>query len=755
MNSNRTAWAPRRLLVLLATLAAFVTAPAGAQASEAFSFLKDITPGASGSSPIAETADVDGTLFFTANDGVNGNELWKSDGTPAGTTLVEDILPGGVGSSPAEFLVWDDTLFFSADDGVSGRELWRSDGTPAGTFRIADINPGAGSSTPLELTRLGNRILFRANDGTVGAELWRTDGSPGGTVLVEDIRLGATGSGSSIFTAAGNLVFFQANDNVNGFELWKSDGTAAGTELLDIEPGAGGSFPLDIEAIGSQVLVSAFQSGTGVELFKSDGTPAGTNLLTDLNAGASGSEPEALAAVGDNVYFSATTPATGYELFKTDGTASGTTLVEDLVPGASSSFPQSITDASNSFSDRFFFRAVTSLGYELWVSDGTPGGTDLVEDINPGAADSFPSNLTVLGSRVYFMAQGADSLWDVWQSNGNAAGTFQISDDDNQTGAVTPLAKFNGRLIAERFDPVHGFEPWVGRPISDPIPAVVPFPSTQVGSRSSASVIEINNAGVAPLHPTDVRITDGNAGDFHVTHDGCSGLTIPAGLSCEIRVAFEPTATGFREANVLVLTDETDGGVFVPIAGNGTAAPPAGDTTPPDVHFTSGPAGLTNDSTPTFGFAMSEAGTLQCRTDGSQFAGCTSPSTTAALTDGPHTFTVRATDTAGNRSTVEREVLVDTTAPQTTLAAVPPKIKAKKKKKAKLTFNFSASEGSASLQCSIDGASFAACTSPLTATFKKGTHTFAVRSTDKAQNTDASPAQASFKVKLRKKKKKK
>jgi len=176
----------------------------------------------------------------------------------------------------------------------------------------------------------------------------------------------------------------------------------------------------------------------------------------------------------------------------------------------------------------------------------------------------------------------------------------------------------------------------------------------------------------------------------------------------------------------------------------------AGDTTAPDVFFTSGPAGLTNDATPSFGFAMSEAGTLQCRVDGAQFAACSSPKTTPALSQGPHTFEVRGIDAAGNKATVSRDILVDTAPPQTTLAAVPKKVKAKKKT-AKLSFSFSASEGGSSFECSIDGAAFTACTSPLAAKFKKGTHTFAVKSVDRAANADTSPATASFKVRTKKK----
>ena len=83
--------------------------------------------------------DVNGTLFFIADDGVNGAELWKSNGTAGGTVLVKDIRVGTSGSSLANLTNVNGTLFFSADDGVNGLELWKSDGTASGTVLVKDI----------------------------------------------------------------------------------------------------------------------------------------------------------------------------------------------------------------------------------------------------------------------------------------------------------------------------------------------------------------------------------------------------------------------------------------------------------------------------------------------------------------------------------------------------------------------------------------------------------------------------------------
>ena len=155
--------------------------------------VKDISTKAIGPSP-RQLTDVNGTLFFYAYDGLHGWELWKSDGTPDGTLLVKDIIPGGgdscyAGCDYIELTNVNGTLFFRADDGVYGEELWVSDGTPDGTVMVKDINPGWDSSYPDELTNV-NGMLFFSAQGDFGESLWKSDGTAEGTVLVKDIYPG-------------------------------------------------------------------------------------------------------------------------------------------------------------------------------------------------------------------------------------------------------------------------------------------------------------------------------------------------------------------------------------------------------------------------------------------------------------------------------------------------------------------------------------------------------------------------------------
>ncbi len=392
--------------------------------------VKDIRPGSSSSSPGSLTV-VGNTLYFTSDDGVNGKELWKSDGTAAGTVLVKDIRPGssssggvitgGLSSNPRNLTAVGNTLYFNAFDDVNGEELWKSDGTAAGTVLVADIGPGSNGSGPRNLTAVGNTLYFTAFDDVNGEELWKSDGTAAGTVRVKDIRPGSNGSNIRFPTAVGNTLFFTADNGVNGRELWKSDGTAAGTVLVkDIAPGS--SNPSYLTAVGNTVFFSANDGGgyggvNGRELWKSDGTAAGTVLVKDIGVShpyIPGTYPNNLTAVGNTLFFTPIDSVNGRELWKSDGTAAGTVLVKDIRPGYSSSLPRYLTAVGNTL----YFTAFDDVnGEELWKSDGTAAGTVLVADIRPGSNGSNPRNLRVVGSTLYFSANDGVNGYDLWALN--------------------------------------------------------------------------------------------------------------------------------------------------------------------------------------------------------------------------------------------------------------------------------------------------------------------------------------------------
>jgi ELWxxDGT repeat protein len=286
--------------------------------------------------------------IFSADDGTSGRELWRTDGTEAGTVRIKDIRPGIHGSNPtyitnAGGTSGTDLILFAADGVGTGVELWKTDGTAAGTVLVKDIRPGGPGSSPQNLTATPWGVLFSANDGSSGRELWKSDGTAAGTVLVKDLNPGTANSGPSQFTngsAGGSPVVFFTADGGQGVELWKTDGTAAGTVLVDdINPGTTGSTPRHLAWVGTDVAgpflaFSATDGTTGREFWKSDGTSAGTVLLKDLRPGTGSSNPADFAVTLVNntgeVLFTANVPGFGRELWRTDGTAAGTILIKDI-----------------------------------------------------------------------------------------------------------------------------------------------------------------------------------------------------------------------------------------------------------------------------------------------------------------------------------------------------------------------------------------------------------------------------------------
>jgi hypothetical protein len=231
--------------------------------------------------------------------------------------------------------------------------------------------------------------------------------------------------------------------------------------------------------------------------------------------------------------------------------------------------------------------------------------------------------------------------------------------------------------------------------------------------------------------------------------DGPTGEQWPLGSGKTMTFTFQETGT----KNVRVAVTDADGDTASAMKAIAVAAsgPPA-DTTAPETTISSGPTGTTNDSTPTFAFTASETGsTFQCRLDSGSWAGCASPWSTSSLSDGPHSVAVRATDAAGNTDatpasrafTVSTAPAPDTTAPDTAIGSGPTAATNDNTP----TFAFTATESGSTFRCRMDSGSWANCASPWTAsTLGDGAHSVAVRATDAAGNTDASPATRSFSV---------
>ena len=367
-------------------------------------------------------------IYFTADDRVNGNELWTSDGTAEGTQLVADINSSSEGSFASNLIELNDKLYFTANDGESGNELWVSDGTAEGTELVSDINPDLNDyglpngSYADSLTEFSGKLYFTADDGKSGRELFVSDGTAGGTSLLVDINPGLDNYGSPNssspynFIKFNNKLYFSANNSESGNELWVTDGTVEGTQLLiDIRSGfssygfAYGSYPSNFVEFNNKLYFSANDGENGNELWVTDGTVEGTQILADLSSGEgdysnNGSYPSDLVEFNNKLYFSARNDENGRELFSTDGTAEGTQLVADINPG------------------------VTDSGYYAYPND------------------SGVSNLTVVGEELFFIADNGDTGVELFKLTvEDLTDSSDTSDKLSKEENAEPVADLSGQ----------------------------------------------------------------------------------------------------------------------------------------------------------------------------------------------------------------------------------------------------------------------------------------------------------------------
>lgn len=519
-----------------------------------------------------------GLAYFSADDGIHGNELWVSDGTSAGTKIVKDITPGQSGTqirnitrfrtgvifstltSTRVYEVWvsdgteagtkkiyhtgeslydifipalftavgNETIYFVA----TGNQLWKTDGTVAGTQMVANFNTadfGYGGAID-NLVSFNGRLFFTLITSNYGAELWSTDGTKQGTGIYKDIFPGFGGSNPIHLTVVNNTLLFFATEDGNAYKLWQTKGDAAdiiavpqssgsqigytgpgiaftfnnamcfngGTGLYKYVPGsadgitklnninanqyavvnnniffiadqalwvADGSPALptilksekiqNMAAVGDNLYFTIDKGVNGVELWRSGGTIANTYLVKGNFPQTSNTAPAYLTGVGNTLLFAANDGITGNELWRSDGTTGGTALLKDINKTATASASPDLSKVRQQIinNNQLLFSATTpQYGNELYVTDGTTGGTKLLKNIAPGAADGLGLNGTPIGigpayftnfkSYSYFFAAKSDSILRVWRTDGTVAGTQQV-DSFTQTYYSDPPQVIN------------------------------------------------------------------------------------------------------------------------------------------------------------------------------------------------------------------------------------------------------------------------------------------------------------------------
>ncbi|HOC70612.1 MAG TPA: hypothetical protein PKO23_17535 [Candidatus Hydrogenedentes bacterium] len=429
------------------------------------------------------------TLFFVADDGIHGRELWAWHPAPENPDgicgLVIDLVPGPKGSEPSGLSNCGGWLYFKAvassseamfyqcnPDTLAVETIKDAQGMPVSaqeaqtphlvapdgktffclSYTVENVNPSGDKSNPTtawlwrgtcgtptltpllalpELCRAGPHEYCLLDEKTLllscKGYILALDGASGNS---HKIKIGRTEEDSGFFgiskIIAGEAAFLGSTPET-GLDLWLTDGTQQGTRLVkDIAPGGASSGIRELCPLGKETLLFAATDDIhGLELWRTDGAPDGTELVKDINPGVAQSDPYNFHSVGDDVYFVADDGIHGVEPWRTDGTPEGTRMLLDAYTGSKGSNPWEI-ESENGL---LYFCATSSLyGEEVFVSDGTSAGTRVLADIVRGNAGSGPDNLCTLSGRVFFSCDEPVYGEELWMSDGTAAGTRLVMD---------------------------------------------------------------------------------------------------------------------------------------------------------------------------------------------------------------------------------------------------------------------------------------------------------------------------------------
>ncbi|MDH7447415.1 ELWxxDGT repeat protein [Aquimarina sp. 2201CG14-23] len=330
-------------------------------------------------------------------------------------------------------------------------------------YLVKDINTGSSFGANVDnLVEFQGYLFFSAEDDPHGDELWVSDGTPEGTHLFVDIESGAPGSSPTELTIFEDKLYFRARDAVYGQELWVTDGTPLGTKrIIDLNPGPNSGRIANITVFNNKLYFTADDGVHGTELWESDGTETGTKMVKDIYVGNqfNSSYPRYLTVYNGKLYFSANDSSeNGTELWVTDGTETGTQLVKNINPNIyGSGYPLDITV----FNNKLYFRAFDGIQTELWESDGTEAGTKLAVDIFPGG-DSYPFGFIVFNSKLYFTANNGSSGRELFESDGTSSGTKLVADINPGNSGSNPedYIIFQNKLFFNAYNPSTGVELW-------------------------------------------------------------------------------------------------------------------------------------------------------------------------------------------------------------------------------------------------------------------------------------------------------
>lgn len=447
----------RRLaaLIIAALVVALLPMLAPAQARAA-------APGYFTAIASAQSVEFGGHRYFFADDDRHGYELWRTNGTAAGTELFIDINPGDADSDAIrditahQFFATPTALYlFAAVCATEACSIARA--YVKGIYRV-DVG-----ARKLVAVSTGTSYDVIANLGTkalvlpfLADRLSVFDAATGKVTELTGYRkfIWDSTHPDTAATVVKGVAYFPAEDPNFDQELWRTDGTQAGTYRVKNIRASSSSYPRGLVAGTQRLYFTADDGFAGAEIWTTDGTEKGTVRLTDHGTGTAGvqlsAHPPSMVTVGDRLYYQAFTTASGLELWTTTGTPASVKLVRDLAAGAKSA---QITHMVRVGDRLGFFRPGTG-GQDVWMSDGTSAGTVRVTagaglgttPIQPAYYRTVGSEPAVVnGQLVYMRLQGLNH--DIWQTGTKAGTSARIARHTGLSARPTQLLPVGTRLF--------------------------------------------------------------------------------------------------------------------------------------------------------------------------------------------------------------------------------------------------------------------------------------------------------------------
>ena len=399
--------------------------------------IKDISPGSRGSFNYSLSKVVNDKCYFVANDNKNGDEIWITDGTSAGTKLVKNLYPGSETCDPKAFGTNSNKLFFIANDSIHGWELWSTSGEEATTQLIFESIPGTSSSTisiPFydneTFVKIDDKIYFVLNFN----ELFESDGTPTGTKSI--LKFNSINK----LIAHEDKIYFSGNKKI--FE----------DSIFIYDPKTNITSSIKTALRNPNNLIS---------------TPFGIIFNTGNQLHVYNSQAKAIKEVTPNIpiqsykyspnfafyrghYYIVAIAASGLKpvLLKINGKSNGTEVILNNAKDNFSTYGYFIAEGEYLY---YLYNADSNSPLELWRTDGTTSGFLKLGEYKSTSLGFISASKNIVGynGKIYYFADNGNSI-GLYESNGTISGTKQleqISDFMVSSQITTGLILLGNTLI--------------------------------------------------------------------------------------------------------------------------------------------------------------------------------------------------------------------------------------------------------------------------------------------------------------------